>query len=126
MLRKLLFLGIATLPGPVWAEGPHLIIQRVALAGFTHHAAGLVWQQLREGDVLTLVRENTNPHDKLAVRVDWQGQALGYLPRTDNGAIARALDDGTPLRIRISRLREHPDPRRRIEVEISAELRQKP
>ena len=104
------------------AEAPRLIIQRAPLAGFTYHAGPTLWSQLRAGDALTLVREAANPHDNLAVRVDWQGQPLGYLPRTDNGAVARALDAGKPLLARISRLTEHPDPRRRIEVEVSARL----
>ena len=112
----LLFCAIAR------AEAPRLILQRAPLAGFTHHAAASLWPHLREGDALDLQREAANAHDKLAVRVLWQGQMLGYLPRTDNGAIARALDAGTPLLARIGRLREHPDPRRRIEVEISAAL----
>lgn len=43
---------------------------------------------------------------------------LGYLPRSANGAIARALHAGLALDARIGRLREHPDPRRRIELEI--------
>lgn len=104
------------------ADAPRLIIQRAPLAGFSHHAGRALWAQLREGDPLELVREASNPHDALAVRVSWNGQSLGYLPRTDNGAVARALDQGTALQARISRLREHPDPRRRIEVEVSAQL----
>jgi hypothetical protein len=118
--------SLLLLSAHAWAEGPRLIIQRAPLAGFTHHAAGIVWPQLREGDALTLVREAGNTHDNLAVRVDWQGQALGYLARTDNGAVARALDRGTPLLARISRLREHPNPRQRIEVEVSARVDARP
>jgi len=126
MLRALMMLSALLLSPFSWAEAPRLIIQRAPLAGFTHHAGSQVWSQLHEGDPLRLIRETGNPHDPLAVRVDWQEWSLGYLPRTDNGAVARALDQGTPLLARISRLREHPDPRRRIEVEISAELRSKP
>lgn len=108
------------------AAGPRLILQRAALAGFSHHAGPALWQQLHEGDALELQRDPTNPHDALAVRVLWQGHALGYLPRTDNGAIARALTAGSRLTARISRLIEHPNPRRRIEVEISAHLPAQP
>lgn len=104
------------------AESPRLILQRAFLAGFSHHRATALWPQLQPGDGLELVREARNPHDELAVRVDWQGQALGYLPRHDNGAVARALDAGHSLQARIGRLREHPDPRRRIEVEVSIAL----
>lgn len=126
MLRQWLLCSLLLFAGLARAEAPRLIIQRAPLAGFTYHAGPAVWSQLHEGDALTLVREANNPHDSLAVRVDWRDQKLGYLPRTDNGAVARALDRGTPLLVRISRLREHPDPRQRIEVEVSARLRAGP
>jgi hypothetical protein len=107
----------------VWAQGPRLIVQRVLLAGFTYHAAAEVWNQLHEGEMLRLVREADNPYDALAVRVDWQGPGraytLGYLPRTANAAVAQALDAHVQLEARISHLRETPNPRRRIEVEIA-------
>lgn len=102
------------------ATAARLVIQRSPLAGFTHHAASALWAELREGDALQLEHEPGNSHDAQAVKVLWRGQMLGYLPRTDNGALARALHQGLTLEARISRLREHPDPRRRIEVEISA------
>lgn len=124
MPRQWLLFSLLLGATQAWADGPRLIIQRAPLAGFTYHAASALWPQLREGDTLTLMREAGNPHDNLAVRVDWQGQALGYLARTDNGAVARALDRGTSLQARISRLREHANPRQRIEVEVSAQLGQ--
>ena len=67
-----------------------LVIQRCPLAGFTHHEAPHLWTSLNEGDALDLALEPGNPHDGQAVRVLWQGQTLGYLPRSLNGAIARA------------------------------------
>ncbi|WP_018609369.1 HIRAN domain-containing protein [Uliginosibacterium gangwonense] len=99
-----------------------MVVQRTPLAGFTHHAAQTVWDQLREGDALQLVLETSNPYDAQAVRVDWHKQTLGYLPRTRNGAIARALDAKQPLSARIGHLRDAPDPRRRVEIEILAPL----
>lgn len=125
MLHRWLLCSMLLAASPAGAA-PHLVLQRTALAGFTHHAAATLWPQLREGDTLTLEREAANPHDNLAVRILWQGQPLGYLPRTDNGALARALDAGIRLEARISRLREHPDPRRRIEIEVSADLAARP
>ena len=112
----LLLLALANTPAPA----TRLVIQRTTLAGFTHHAAAALWPELQEGDALQLEHESGNPHDAQAVRVLWRGNMLGYLPRTDNGALARALHQGLLLDARISHLREHPDPRRRIEVEISA------
>ena len=76
---------------------------------------------LQIGEVLELVREEGNPHDPNAVRVEWRGHKLGYVPRRLNAALAWGLDRGTPLRARVSRLAEHPNPARRIEFEVYLE-----
>ena len=77
-----------------------------------------VWTQIRVGDRLTLVREADNRHDRRAVRVEWQGQPLGYLPRAENRAVSRALDAGERLEGRVLQLRDDPDPWRRVEFEV--------
>ncbi len=61
------------------------------------------------------------PHDANAVRIDWRGRRLGYVPRRENAAVAWGLDRGAPLRARVSRLAEHPNPARRIEFEVYIE-----
>jgi hypothetical protein len=76
---------------------------------------------LQFGDALDLVREEDNPHDPNAVRVEWRGRKLGYVPRRQNAALAWGLDRGTPMRARVSRLTEHPNPARRIEFEVYLE-----
>jgi hypothetical protein len=98
-----------------------LLVQSSPLAGFRYHAAAEVWPQLRIGDSLELRREPDNPHDANAVSVCWRGRKLGYLPRRENGAAAWALDRGQRLGARISRLAPHPNPARRIEVEVYVE-----
>ncbi len=109
----------------VWAAEPRLLIQRAQIAGFAYHAGSRLWPQLHEGDAVQLVLEGGNPHDAQAVRVDFagpgqEGGTLGYLARTENGAIARALERGQVLQARISHLRDSPNPRNRVEVEIWA------
>ncbi|GAA5170766.1 HIRAN domain-containing protein [Viridibacterium curvum] len=99
-----------------------LLLQRVSVAGVAYHEAKAVWPRLREGDALEVVRDASNPHDPLAVRVDWQGHVLGYLPRELSGPVASALDKGMPITARIVRLRDHPNPRERIHIEIFASL----
>jgi len=54
-----------------------ILIQSSPLAGFQFHEGKLVWDQLKVGDVLMLVREPDNPHDAHAVRVHWNGHMLG-------------------------------------------------
>lgn len=100
------------------AQDVRIIVQSSPLAGFRYHDAPAVFAALRPGDPLALVREPHNPHDANAVRVEWQGHTLGYVPRAENAAVAWALDRGEPLQARVSRVREHPNPRMRIELEV--------
>jgi HIRAN domain-containing protein len=95
-------------------------IQQVPLAGFQYHAGKVVWEQLAEGDALTLTREPDNRHDPQAVRVSWREVQLGYLPRSDNAAVAAAMDQGWWVTARIGRLVPHPDPWRRVRVDVFA------
>jgi hypothetical protein len=98
-----------------------LLVQSSPLAGFRYYAAAQVWDQLRVGDRLELSREAENPHDGNAVAVAWRGRKLGYVPKRDNAALAWGLDRGERLQARISRLAPHPNPARRIEIEVFVE-----
>jgi len=103
------------------APGVRIIVQSSPLAGFRHHDAAAVWPQLRIGDPLELSREPDNPHDANAVRVEWRGRKLGYVPRRVNEALAWGLDRGEPIRARISALDARKPPSRRVEVEVFVE-----
>ena len=103
---------------PALAESIRVLVQCSPLAGSQYYAVSAVWTQIRVGDRLTLVREADNRHDRRAVRVEWQGQPLGYLPRAENRAVSRALDAGERLEGRVLHLRDDPDPWRRVEFEV--------
>ena len=98
-----------------------LLVQSSPLAGFRYYDAAALWPQLKAGDALQLDHEPGNAFDRNAVSVSWRGRKLGYVPRRENAAIAWALDRGERLHARISRIREHPNPARRIEFEIYIE-----
>jgi len=103
------------------AQSVRLLVQSSPLAGFRYHDAAAVWKDLAVGDRLDLVREPANPHDANAVRVEWRGRKLGYVPRAENAALAWAMDRGERVTARISTLREHRNPRLRIEFEVFVE-----
>lgn len=100
------------------AAAVRILIQSSPLAGFQYHAGGEHWSQLAVGDALQLVREPDNPHDAKAVRVEWQGFKLGYLPRKENRAVAAAMDAGERVDARIARLIEHRNPWQRVLIEV--------
>ena len=99
-----------------------ILVQSSPVAGFQFHEGKRVWDHLQIGDALTLVRESGNPHDARAVRVEWNGHMLGYVPRAENDAVARQLDRGNRLEARIVRLTKHRDPWKRIEFEVFLRL----
>jgi len=70
------------------------VLWRGGIAGFAYAQGEQVRMRLACGDALRLVREPGNPHDPRAVRVEWSGYRLGYVPRRDNAGIAAALDAG--------------------------------
>ncbi len=95
------------------------LIQQSSVAGFQYHEGERLWHRLRKGQRLDLVREPDNPFDARAVRVDWKGRKLGYIPRDENHAVAQMLDRGQRVDARIHRLREAANPWERIQLEVS-------
>jgi hypothetical protein len=93
-------------------------VQTSPLAGFQHHDGETVWPVLRSGDRLTLAREPKNPYDPQAVRVEWKGFMLGYVPRAENRTVARLLDGGARLEARVANLSESHNPWERVKMEI--------
>jgi hypothetical protein len=103
---------------PVQAQSVRMLVQSSRLAGFVHDEAAAVFAELRIGDGLDLAREPDNPFDANAVRVEWRGHKLGYVPRKQNAALAWAMDRGETPSARVTRLRHHPNPRLRIEFDV--------
>jgi hypothetical protein len=118
-LLGLILLGMAVWATPLHAQiAAHILLQDAPVAGFQYHAGKQWWPHMRVGDTLTLKREPDNSHDAKAVRIEWQGHKIGYVPRRDNADAARFMDSGQVLVARISRLAEGRDPWSRIRFEI--------
>jgi hypothetical protein len=99
-----------------------MLVQSSPLAGFQYYQGKALWDEMKVGDALTLVREANNPHDSNAVRVEWRGHALGYVPRRENRTVAQHLDRGGAAEARISKLLQHRNPWQRVEFEIFVRL----
>lgn len=121
-LALVLSFALLVLPAAAAEVNANLLLQDSPLAGFQFHAGKKLWPRMRVGDALVLVREPENAHDPLAIRVEWQGQHIGYVPRRENRDMARLLDRGVRLFARISRLAESRDPWARVRFEILAPL----
>lgn len=119
----LLFAALLAMAAQVHAQASaRILVQSSPIAGFQYHEGKALWEQMQVGDALTLVREPDNEHDPRAVRVEWQGHKLGYVPRKENETVSRQLDRGNKLEARIVQLRKHRDPWKRIEFEVFLKL----
>lgn len=118
LAAMLLWLLAADASGATAQVEGYIILQTSPLAGFQYHAGRAVFPLLRVGDQLSLRREPDNPHDPRAIRVDWRGVPLGYVPRLDNLDLARLMDRGMVAAARILHLEKSRDPWKRVLLEI--------
>lgn len=114
---------LAALAMPAAAAEARIIVQESPLAGFQYYEGKALWDMMRVGDALQLVREPRNPHDANAVRIEWRGEMLGYIPRRENADVARQMDLGAAVKARIVRLTEARNPWHRVRFEVYVELR---
>jgi hypothetical protein len=108
------------------APTARIVVQDAPLAGFVYYDGRAAWDDLRKGDRLTLVREPANPHDSNAIRIEWGGRMLGYVPRRDNADLARQLDRGARVEARITELARAANGRHRLSYEIYVPLTTSP
>lgn len=120
-LAAFAFAAVFAIPCARAAEAV-IVVQRSPLAGFRHYDGREVLRDLKPGDRLELVREPDNPYDANAVRVEWRGVKLGYVPRRDNAAVARQMDRGAALEARFAGLRENRNHSVRLEFEVVVPL----
>lgn len=119
LLRALAAVPLAGTAGLVSGRSPKgITIQRSPLAGFQFHQGEAVWTSLRIGHPLALIREPENPYDPRAVRVEWRGLKLGYIPRHQNTAVSQMLDRGERLEARIIELQASRNPWQRVQLEV--------
>jgi len=104
------------------AQSVKVLVQSSPLAGAQYYEAAVLWDEMKVGDGVTLTREPDNPHDANAVRIDWRGRKLGYLPRAENRAVAAEMDRGGRVEARIAALLPHRNPWRRVRIEVFAIL----
>jgi hypothetical protein len=108
----------AAIPQAQAAGSRRIELQRSPVAGFQYHKGEAVWANLHVGESVSLVREPDNAFDPRAVRIDWQGHKLGYVPRVDNAAVSHLLDNGQGVSAKIVSLSESDNPWDRIDFAV--------
>ena len=121
-MRFLLTISLALWLTAAQADSIRMLVQNSPLAGSQYYALETFWSEIRIGDGLTLIREPDNKHDRNAIRVEWRGHQLGYVPRAQNRAVAAAMDAGDKLTARVSSLSDNKNPWQRLAFEVFVEL----
>jgi hypothetical protein len=67
---------------------------RAPVAGYAYAYDPVREADFAVGQKLVLIREPENPHDRDAIRIEWRGEKIGYVPRPDNAAFAGRIDAG--------------------------------
>ena len=94
------------------------LINRFSIAGFQYHDGPAVFHRLHPGQYLSLVAEPDNPFDPFAVRIDYEGLKMGYVPRSDNRHLSRLLRQDARLWCRVREVNEDEWPWRAVRVEV--------
>jgi len=117
-MRLLLTLSLLGWLMAAEAGSIRMLIQRSPLAGSQYYALDACWPEIRVGDRLELVREPDNRHDRFAIRVEWRGHKLGYVPRRHNREIAEGMDGGEKFSARVSSVSDKENPWQRLAFEV--------
>ncbi|MBN8462527.1 MAG: HIRAN domain-containing protein [Dechloromonas sp.] len=74
---------------------------RAPVAGYAYACDPAREAFFATGQPLALIREPENPHDSQAIRIEWRGEKVGYVPRPDNAELAAQIDAGATFAARI-------------------------
>ncbi len=122
-LRSLWTLPLLSLAKPASARAlpathQTCLLNRFTIAGFQYHDGPTLLHRLSPSQTLALVAEPDNPFDPFAVRIDYQGRKLGYVPRSDNRHISRLLRQDVHVLCRVREVDEDGWPWRAVVVEV--------
>ena len=66
------------------------------IRGFQYYDGPTIINQMKEGDMLELVREPDNQYDPCAIALHWNNHKIGFVPAEDNEMLSKLLDIGIP------------------------------
>ena len=89
------------------------------VAGVQFHELDSIIDDLEEGDTLELTPEPTNKFDSNAVRLEWEGTMIGYVPKKHSSAVSAMLEISDGIVCEIILLSPSKKPWERIKVLIT-------
>lgn len=112
-------LAIGRLPLSVTKEFRKIYLLQCFVAGFRHYKGMDLLPQMKEGDLLELVREPANEYDDCAVALHWQGAKIGFIPADTNEMLSYLIDaDALSLFAVITHLEKNAQPWENVAVAV--------
>lgn len=91
-----LLFGLPAVPALPLSREPvrSYVLTDCFVAGFRYHDGPSLIRRMQPGTRLALIPEPDNSHDLNAVRLEFDGRRIGYLPRDKNHTVAGLLRQG--------------------------------
>lgn len=91
------------------------------IAGYQYHKGAQMEHLFKQGTEFLLKAEPQNPFDNDAVAVYYDNARIGFIPPDTNADIAKRIQQGEPLKARVTRIEPQSDPWERVYVEVLQE-----
>ena len=76
-------------------------IYRCSISGLSHNNYAMYAKELEAGDELGLERDPLNRFDDYAIKVMYEGDQIGWIPKGQNEILSKLLDHGLDIRAKI-------------------------
>lgn len=96
--KALGLLGSKTLSVPLPFESKIVLCESIRVAGTTHvpNISDII-EKMPDEAMFKFVREPNNEADTWAIKIEYEGQKIGYMPADKNEMLARLMDGGKTL-----------------------------
>jgi hypothetical protein len=119
-LKNILALGgSALLPIGLVKNYRKFYLLQCFVAGFRFYKGMELLDQMQEGDMLELVREPDNAYDEAAIALHWNGEKIGFIPKSENEFLSKLLDaEALELMAEIAHLNKEVKPWENLHVGV--------
>ena len=90
--RMIASVAVGKLPVSLTKKFRKIYLLQCFVAGFRHYEGMQLLDQMKEGDLLELIREPNNEYDSCAIAVHWCGNKIGFIPASINEMLSYLLD----------------------------------
>lgn len=112
-------IAIGKLPVSITKDFRKIYLLQCFVAGFRHYEGMNLLGEMKEGDLLSLVREPENEYDNCAIALHWQDKKIGFIPAATNEMLSYLLDaDALSLFAVITHLEKNSQPWENVAIAV--------